>query len=47
MSYDNDKKAFDKTVKRIVDGSKGKVSHKAAADRLRQAIDKQKYKNNK
>lgn len=47
MSYNKEKQAFDRTVKRIIDGSKGKVSHKEASNRLRQAIDKQKYKNNK
>lgn len=45
MSYDNEKKAFDKTVNKIITSTGGRMSHREASDRLRKAIDKQ--KNNK
>lgn len=44
MSYDNEKKAFDKTAKRIVEASKGQLTHRQAADRLRKAIQKEQNK---
>ena len=44
MSYDNDKKAFDKATQRIIKASAGRMSHREATERLRKAIDRSKKK---
>tara|TARA_R100000734_G_scaffold18064_1_gene14656 strand:- start:2730 stop:2876 length:147 start_codon:yes stop_codon:yes gene_type:complete len=47
MSYDNDKKAFDRTAKRIMDSARqsGKnMSFKEAQDNLRGHLDKSRHK---
>ena len=47
MSYDNDKKAFDRTAKRILDNSRknGKnMSFREAKDQLRTHLNKSTYK---
>jgi hypothetical protein len=42
MSYDNDKKAFDKATAKIIKATGGRMSHHEASNRLRKAIDRQK-----
>tara|TARA_Y100001963_G_C6661986_1_gene390922 strand:+ start:688 stop:834 length:147 start_codon:yes stop_codon:yes gene_type:complete len=47
MSYDNDKKAFDRTAKRLLDSSRksGKnISFKEAQNQLRTHLNKSNYK---